>query len=44
VKPENLMFTEDGSLKIADFGRCDDGCTVTIEGTIRGTLAYLAPE
>jgi CheY-like chemotaxis protein len=46
VKPENLMFTEDGRLKITDFGlaRYDDGRTVTLEGKISGTPKYMAPE
>lgn len=46
VKPENLMFTEDGRLKITDFGlaRAHDGRTVTVDGKISGTLMYMAPE
>jgi serine/threonine protein kinase len=46
VKPENLMFTEDGRLKITDFGlaRSFDGRTVTIDGKISGTPMYMAPE
>src|SRR5438876_6543243 len=46
LKPENMLFTEDGNLKISDFGlarlRCADGVTRT--DAIVGTLAYLAPE
>jgi CheY-like chemotaxis protein len=46
VKPENLMFTEDGRLKITDFGlaRSFDGRTVTMDGKISGTPMYMAPE
>src|SRR5215831_13286901 len=46
VKPENVMFTEDGRLKIMDFGlaRVYDDRTVTVDGRISGTLMYLAPE
>jgi serine/threonine protein kinase len=46
MKPENLMFAEDGRLKITDFGlaRFDDGSTVTLDGKIAGTLKYMAPE
>jgi serine/threonine protein kinase len=46
VKPENLMFTEDGRLKITDFGlaRSFDERTVTLNGKISGTPRYMAPE
>ncbi|MEK7403769.1 MAG: protein kinase [Acidobacteriota bacterium] len=46
VKPENMLFAEDGRLKITDFGlaRLDDGRTVTLDGMIAGTPAYIAPE
>jgi CheY-like chemotaxis protein len=46
VKPENLMLTEDGRLKITDFGlaRMLDERTVTVDGKISGTLMYMAPE
>jgi CheY-like chemotaxis protein len=46
VKPENLMLTEDGRLKITDFGlaRLLDERTITVDGKISGTLMYLAPE
>jgi serine/threonine protein kinase len=46
VKAENILFTEDGRLKITDFGlaRFDDGRTLTVDGVIRGTLANIAPE
>ena len=46
VKPENLMFTADGRLKITDFGlaRSPDDGTVTVDGKISGTLTYMAPE
>ncbi len=46
VKLENVMFAEDGRLKIMDFGlaRVHDDRTVTVDGKISGTLRYLAPE
>ena len=47
VKPENLMFTADGRLKITDFGLArfeQADRTITVDGKISGTLMYMAPE
>jgi CheY-like chemotaxis protein/tRNA A-37 threonylcarbamoyl transferase component Bud32 len=46
VKTENAMFTEDGRLKITDFGlaRLHDERTMTVDARIAGTLMYMAPE
>ena len=46
VKPANLLLTEDGTLKVADFGiaHAVDGTRVTEVGTVLGTAAYLPPE
>jgi serine/threonine-protein kinase len=47
VKPENVLVTADGRVKLADFGlaRAIAGSTVTTTGSVLlGTAAYLAPE
>jgi CheY-like chemotaxis protein len=46
VKTENLLFTGEGRLKITDFGlaRFDDTATITMAGSIAGTMTYIAPE
>jgi beta-lactam-binding protein with PASTA domain/tRNA A-37 threonylcarbamoyl transferase component Bud32 len=47
VKPENVLLTADGRVKVADFGlaRAVAGTTVTTTGSVlMGTAAYLPPE
>ena len=46
VKPQNLLVTPGGTVKIADFGiaRSLDGTKLTQAGTVLGTAGYLAPE
>src|SRR4051794_4737423 len=45
VKPENVILTDDGRVKVADFGlaRAASAGTTT-SGVLMGTAAYLAPE
>jgi len=42
IKPENLRLRHDGTLKLMDFGLMVD--VGSSGSTIRGTLAYMAPE
>lgn len=48
IKPDNLMFAEDGSLKITDFGIAKvvsgQQTLATVDGGVLGTPAYMAPE
>ena len=46
VKPANVLLTSDGDVKLTDFGiaRLDDTSTLTAEGSVLGTPAYLPPE
>ncbi len=48
VKPENLMFSSDGVLKVTDFGIAKvvggDSTLATRAGEVLGTPAYIAPE
>ena len=47
IKPENVILTDDGRVKVADFGLAramSTASATTTNGVILGTAAYLAPE
>ncbi len=45
LKPENVLIAEDGTAKLMDFGIARSMASrLTSEGTVAGTVFYLAPE
>lgn len=46
VKPQNILLTGDGRVKVTDFGiaRAMSSATITQTGTVLGSVQYLSPE
>lgn len=46
IKPQNVLVTADGSIKITDFGiaMAQDALQLTVSDSVMGSVHYLAPE
>ncbi|MGE0711897.1 MAG: serine/threonine-protein kinase [Planctomycetota bacterium] len=47
LKLDNVMVERDGAARLIDFGlarRLSDACSMTLDGRVVGTLAYMSPE
>ena len=44
LKPENVLLSDDGRIKVTDFGLARELSANTDTGSLVGTVAYLAPE
>ncbi len=46
IKPQNVLLTTDGQVKVTDFGiaRALSSATITQTGTVLGSVQYLSPE
>lgn len=46
IKPQNIIVTTDGNIKVTDFGiaRVSSGATISVDGDVLGSVHYLSPE